>query len=46
MTDRIAFGVGSLIVMAIAADLIFDAGVLVFLARRLDSFVEYLAFWR
>lgn len=46
MTDRIAFGVGGLVVLAIAADMIFGGEALMFMARRLDSFVEYLAFWR
>lgn len=46
MTDRIALGVACLILLAIAADLWAGGHVLMFLARRLDYFVEYVAFWR
>ncbi|MFD1912285.1 hypothetical protein [Halodurantibacterium flavum] len=46
MSDRIALGVGSLAIVAIAADLILGTGGVMFALRWIDSFVEYLAFWR
>lgn len=47
MTDRIALGLGIVIIAAIAADLFANGGeVLLFLARKGFDFVEYLSFWR
>ncbi len=46
MTDRIAFGLGSIVVVALGADMILGTGAVLFLLRRLDSLVEFLAFWR
>lgn len=46
MTNRIALWLGALIVVAIAADLWFQTGALLFLIRKFTDLVEYMAFWR
>ena len=47
MTNTIALVLGALILGAVAIDVtVYDAGNLLFLARKLDEFIEWLAFWR
>ena len=46
MTNRIALWLGALIVLAIAADLWFQTGAMLFGLRKFTDLVEYLAFWR
>ena len=47
MTDRIALGLALVITTVVGADFVFDDGsILLFLARKLFVFVEYLSFWR
>ena len=47
MTNTIAVVLGGLILSAIAVDVLaFDSENLLFLARKLDAFIEWLAFWR
>ncbi len=47
MTDRIALGLGLLIVLAIGLDIILNDGTaLLFLMRKFADFLEFLSFWR
>jgi hypothetical protein len=47
VTDRIALGLALVITTVVGADFVFDDGsILLFLARKLFVFVEYLSFWR
>lgn len=47
MTNRIALGLGILIVLGIAGDVLLnDAAASLFTARRANDLVEWLAFWR
>jgi len=47
MTDRIALGLGILIVVAIALDIgLNDSSALLFLMRKFIDLLEYLSFWR
>jgi hypothetical protein len=47
VTDRIALWLGSFILVLVAADLFLNGGeALLFLARELFAYVEYLSFWR
>ncbi|OYU16677.1 MAG: hypothetical protein CFE34_19760 [Rhodobacteraceae bacterium PARR1] len=47
MTDRIALWLAVVITVVVGSDFIFDDGsILLFLARKLFMFVEYLSFWR
>jgi hypothetical protein len=47
MTNRIAVPLALLIAGAIAADLMLNGGrASLYLARKLLTFVEYIAFWR
>lgn len=47
MTNTIAVVLGALILSAIAVDvMLFDTEYLLFLARKFDEFIEWLAFWR
>jgi len=47
LTDRIAFVLGSVIVAAIAADILAnDSAALLFLLRKFADMVEWMAFWR
>ncbi|HBZ43766.1 MAG TPA: glyceraldehyde-3-phosphate dehydrogenase [Maritimibacter sp.] len=47
MTNRIALILGLIIVTLIAYDLIVDDGrVLLFLARKMFVFLDWIAFWR
>ena len=47
MTNPIAFVLGLIIVIGICVDIfMFDTANLLFLARKLAEFTEWLAFWR
>ena len=47
MTDRIAMGLGLLIVLAVLADLFFfGTDHLIFLGKKLAALIEWVAFWR
>lgn len=47
MTDRIALGLGAVIIAAAALDLFANGGeALMFLAHKLFDFVEYVSVWR
>lgn len=47
MTDRIALWLACFILALVAADLFLNGGeALLFLARELFLYVEYLSFWR
>ena len=47
MTDRIALGLGLLIAVAVAADLlIFGSDHMIFLGKKTYELIEWLAFWR
>ncbi|MFC3616742.1 hypothetical protein ACFORG_23615 [Lutimaribacter marinistellae] len=47
MTNKIALWLGALILGAILVDvLLYGTEHLIFLAKKLDALVEYLAFWR
>lgn len=47
MTNRLSLIIGSIIIGLIVLDLVVWGGEnLIFLARKLDEFIEYLAFWR
>ena len=47
MTNRIALGLGLVIVAAVLVDQAWNGGQgTVFLMRKLFAFVEWLAFWR
>ncbi|MCB1312721.1 MAG: hypothetical protein KDK29_12975 [Sedimentitalea sp.] len=47
MTNRIALVLGLLIVAAIAVDVaLYGSAHLIFLGKKLDEFIEWLAFWR
>ena len=47
MTNTIAVSLGALILGAVAIDmLLFGTEHLLFLARKLADFIEWLAFWR
>lgn len=47
MTNPIAFVLGLIIVIGICVDIfMFDTAYLLFLARKLTEFTEWLAFWR
>ena len=47
MTNRIAIILGALILAAILVDaVIFGAGNLLFLSRKLLEFLDWIAFWR
>jgi hypothetical protein len=46
MTNRLALILGLLILGFVSADLVFDWGVTLYLARRFADLVEWLAFWR
>ncbi|MBL4917823.1 hypothetical protein [Szabonella alba] len=47
MTDRIALGLGLLIVLAIGLDItVNDGAALLFLMRKFADLLEYLSFWR
>jgi hypothetical protein len=47
MTDRIALGLGLLIAVAIAADLlIYGTEHMIFLGKKIFELIEWLAFWR
>jgi hypothetical protein len=46
MTNRLALILGLLILGFVGADLVFDWGATLFLARRFADLVEWLAFWR
>ncbi len=47
MTNRIALVLGLLIVAAIAVDVALNGSAhMIFLAKKLDELIEWLAFWR
>lgn len=47
MTNSIAIGLGALIIGALAIDTwLYGAEHLIFLAKKLLEFIEWLAFWR
>ena len=46
MTNRIALVLAVIIVVLIAADLLFGWGAALFLAQRFIVFVDWIAFWR
>jgi hypothetical protein len=47
MTNKIALFLGSVIVVAVLLDIIFNGGAsLLFLARKFADFLEWIAFWR
>lgn len=47
MTDRIALALGAVVLGLIALDVFAnDGAALLFLMRKLFTFVEFLAFWR
>jgi hypothetical protein len=46
MTNRIALILAGTILALVGADLVFGWGGTLFLARRFDGLVEWLAFWR
>jgi len=47
MTDRIALGLGLVVLALIAGDLMLNGGAaMLFLLRRMFDLVEYLSFWR
>jgi hypothetical protein len=46
MTNRLALILGLLILGFVGADLLFDWGATLFLARRFADLLEWLAFWR
>jgi hypothetical protein len=47
MTNRIALALAAILAVLIGADLWADKGaVLLFLARKLFAFLDYIAFWR
>ena len=47
MTNQIAIGLGIVIVAAICGDLFVTGGDnLIFLAKKFDEFLEWIAFWR
>lgn len=47
MTNTIALVLGALILGAVAIDVtVYGSENLLFLARKLDEFIEWLAFWR
>ena len=47
MTDRIALALGAVLLGLIALDVLANGGAaLLFLLRKLFTFVEFLAFWR
>ena len=47
MTNKIALWLGLLILAALLVDIfLFGTEHLLFLAKKLDALVEYLAFWR
>ncbi len=46
MTDRLALILALAIAGLLAADLMLDWGGTLFVLRRLDALIEWLAFWR
>ena len=46
MTNRVALILAGIILALVAVDLAFGWGGTLFLARRFDDLVEWLAFWR
>jgi len=47
MTNQIAIGLGIVIVAAICGDLFVTGGDnLIFLGKKFDEFLEWIAFWR
>ena len=46
MSDRAALVLAAVIVAAVAADLAFGWGAILFLVRRLAGLVDWLIFWR
>ncbi|MCG7492353.1 glyceraldehyde-3-phosphate dehydrogenase [Thalassobius sp. Cn5-15] len=47
MTNQIAIALGLLIVAFIGGDLLLTGGdTLLFLGKKFDEFIEWLAFWR
>ena len=47
MTNQIAIGLGIVIVAAICGDFFVTGGDnLIFLAKKFDEFLEWIAFWR
>ncbi len=47
MTDRIALGLGLLIVAAVGIDVfVYGSDHMVFLGKRIYELIEWLAFWR
>ncbi|MEM9551078.1 MAG: hypothetical protein AAGA05_07885 [Pseudomonadota bacterium] len=47
MTNTIAIGLGVLILAGLAVDVaIFGNEHLIFMAKKLDALIEWLAFWR
>ena len=46
MTDRIAIFLGVVLIAAIAADIAFGWGGLVFAMKKFNGLVEWIAFWR
>ncbi len=47
MTDRIALGLGLLILVAVGIDLFaFGTEHMIFLGKRIYELIEWLAFWR
>ena len=47
MTDRIALGLGLLIVLMVGLDaFLYGSDHFIFLGKKLMAFIEWLAFWR
>ena len=47
MTNRLAIGLGAVILIALALDILGNDGhAMLFLLRKFADFIEYLSFWR
>jgi len=47
MTDRIAYALAAALALLLVADLaVFDWGASLYLARKVATLIDYLAFWR
>ena len=46
MSNRAAVWIGLLVILAVAADLWFQTGAVLFLTRKFVDLTEYIAFWR